>query len=182
MEGNQRFVQEKLEHPNRHKELRERLVSEQKPFAIIVGCADSRVPPEIIFDQGVGDLFVVRVAGNVIGPVELDSIEFAALHLNASTILVLGHQNCGAVHAVIQGAAGDIAAVADLIAPAVKKAKEEDPSNLLVDATQENALRMADLLKETPSLKKLVDEKKIEVHAGYFHLPSGKVELLNERD
>ena len=78
MQGNKRFVEEKLEHPNRSAEAREAVTCKQEPFAVIVGCADSRVAPEILFDQGVGDLFVVRVAGNVVGPLELESIEYSA--------------------------------------------------------------------------------------------------------
>ena len=93
---------------------------EQKPFAIILGCSDSRVSPEILFDQGIGDLFIVRVAGNVAGPVELDSIEYAALYLKSSLVLVLGHENCGAITAVLDGQTKEIEHVADLIAPAIQ--------------------------------------------------------------
>ena len=103
IEGNKRYVNDTLKHPNRTSERREAFLTHQTPFAIIVGCADSRVSPEILFDQGVSDLFVVRVAGNVVGPLELDSILYAATTLNSSTILVLGHENCGAVNAVITG-------------------------------------------------------------------------------
>lgn len=95
MEGNDRFVQDALEHPNRDQERRAAIAAKQYPIAVIVGCSDSRVSPEIIFDQGVGDLFVVRVAGNVIGPLELDSIEYGVLHLRAKVVLIVGHENCG---------------------------------------------------------------------------------------
>ena len=91
--GNERYVEDELEHPHRDSDRREALTSKQNPFAIIVGCSDSRVSPEILFDQGVGDLFVVRVAGNVIGPLELDSIDYAALYLGSVCILVMGHEN-----------------------------------------------------------------------------------------
>jgi carbonic anhydrase len=101
-EGNQRYVEDKLIHPDRTSERREALQSKQQPFAIIVGCSDSRVAPEIVFDQGVGDLFIVRVAGNVVGPIELDSIEYAAEYLKSCLIVVMGHQNCGAVDAVMK--------------------------------------------------------------------------------
>ena len=180
MQGNERYVQDAPEHPNRNLERRAALVAKQKPFAVIVGCADSRVPPELIFDQGAGDLFVVRVAGNVIGPIELDSIEYAAIYLNSSVILVLGHENCGAVGAVIAGTTKDIESVAELIEPAVKETREKNPPDLLTASIKANALRMRDYLLETPHIKQLAADKKIEVRAGYYHLQTGVVELLGD--
>lgn len=179
IEGNKRYVSDELLHPNRGQDRRESLHSKQMPFAVIVGCADSRVAPEIIFDQGIGDLFVVRVAGNVIGPLELDSIEYAALYLKSSVVLVMGHENCGAVDAVIKGTTEDIESVAELIEPAVQEAKKKRPKNLLYAATIENAKRMRAYLLSTPVVSRLVREKKLEVYAGYYNLQSGKVELTN---
>ena len=167
-----------MEHPNRTAESRLAVVSKQEPFAIIVGCADSRVSPEIIFDQGIGDLFVVRVAGNVIGSLELDSIEYAAIYLHSSAILVLGHENCGAVNAVVNGTTKDIESVAELIEPAVREARAKTPDNVLVNSVKANALRMRDFLRNTPTLKKLVEGKKLDVQAGYYHLQTGAVEIL----
>jgi len=178
MEGNQRFVQEKLKHPGRTPETRKATTSGQEPFAIIMGCSDSRVPPEVIFDQGIGDLFVVRVAGNVIGPLELDSINYSALHLGSSVIVVLGHQGCGAVNAVVEGESQDIKAVAALIEPAVKEARKGQPPNLLETAIKDNAIRMKDYLLKTPEIRKLVDAGKIEVYAGYYKSKTGAVEIL----
>ena len=178
MKGNERYAKDALEHPSRTSERREALVAKQEPFAIILGCADSRVSPEIIFDQGIGDLFVVRVAGNVLGPLELDSIEYSALYLHSSVILVLGHQNCGAVNAVIAGTTKDIESVAALIEPAVKEERKKKSANLLEASIKANALRMRDELSKTPVIQKLIADKKIEVHAGYYHLETGLVELL----
>lgn len=178
MEGNKRFVADELEHPNRNLERRQDLVSGQEPFAVIVGCSDSRVAPEIIFDQGVGDLFVVRVAGNIIGPVELDSIEYSVIYLHSSVIIVLGHENCGAVDAVIKGTTQEIDAVAEYIEPAVEIAKEKDPDDLLVDSIKINALRMRDYLLTTPAVKEHVSAGKLKVYAGYYNLESGEVDLL----
>jgi carbonic anhydrase len=178
MKGNHRYVNDALEHPNRAPERREALVSKQEPFAIILGCADSRVSPEIIFDQGVGDLFVVRVAGNVIGPLELDSIDYSALYLHSSIILVLGHENCGAVNAVIQGTTKNIESVAKLIQPSVEKERQKKASPLLERSIKANALNMRNYLLQTPAIKSLVEAKKIEVHAGYYHLQTGIVEIL----
>jgi carbonic anhydrase len=178
LQGNERYVQDKLEHPNRSLERRQAIASKQEPFATIVGCADSRVSPEIVFDQGVGDLFVVRVAGNVIGPLELDSIEYSIIHLHASVIVVLGHENCGAVDAVIKGTVQDIESVAELIQPAVQVAREKNPHNLLEASIKANALRMKDFLLKTSVIQKYVSDKKLEVYAGYYNLQTGAVELL----
>lgn len=182
MKGNQRYVQDQLLHANRDQERREALVSKQNPYAIILGCSDSRVSPEILFDQGVGDLFVVRVAGNVAGPLELDSIQYSALYLGSVVILVLGHENCGAVDAVVQNKTEDIEAVAKLIAPAVKTARKENDKNLLERSIKANALRMRQLLLDDSVIGKLVQQKKIEVHAGYYDLQTGAVELLTSSD
>src|SRR5438105_8805589 len=108
VDGNKRYAQDELLHADHSADRRNSLVQGQNPFATIVGCSDSRVPPEAIFDQGVGDLFVVRIAGNVAGPIELDSIDYSIKVLGASVILVLGHEACGAVNAVIENNAGDI--------------------------------------------------------------------------
>ena len=173
MEGNKRFVNHKSEHPNRDEERRKAIASEQTPYAAIVGCSDSRVPLEIIFDEGLGDIFAVRVAGNVVGPIELESVEFAAHILKSSIILVLGHESCGAVSAVFHGDDEDISAIAKLIDPAVEKAKSS-----LEQAIKNNALNMRDYLRNTPKIAELIQDKKIEVEAGYYHLKSGQVELL----
>ncbi len=178
MRGNKYFVDTGFELLCQKTQDRRALISRQEPFAIIVGCSDSRVPPELIFNQGFGDLFVVRVAGNVIGPIELDSIEFSATYLRSSVILVLGHENCGAVEAVIEGTTKDIENVAALIAPAVEGQRKRDPENLLEASTKANARRMRDYLLKSPVIKKLVSNRKLEVYAGYYHQKTGLVELL----
>ena len=178
LKGNDRYVHDMLEHPNRTSERREATASKQSPYAIIVGCADSRVSPEIVFDEGVGDLFVVRVAGNVIGPLELDSIEYSALYLNSSIVLVMGHENCGAVEAVIHNKTQDIEAIAELIEPAVQEARKSSPLHLLEASVKTNALRMKECLLKSPVIQKLVAAKKIEVRAAYYNLQTGDVEML----
>lgn len=178
MKGNQRFVRDALEHPNRTTERREAVVSLQEPFAVILGCADSRVAPEILFDQGVGDLFVVRVAGNVVGSLELESIEYAVFYLHSSVILVLGHENCGAVHAVLEGTTKDIEDLAKLIDPSVQEVKKQNLPDPLEAAIKANARRMRDNLRRAPSFQKLIQEKKLEIQAGYYHLQTGEVEIL----
>ncbi|MBP9842289.1 MAG: carbonic anhydrase [Simkaniaceae bacterium] len=178
MQGNNRYIQDTLEHPNRTPERREAVALKQEPFAVIVGCSDSRVSPEIIFDQGVGDLFVVRVAGNVIGPLELDSIEYAALYLHSSTLLILGHETCGAVKAVVDGTTKNIESIASLIEPSVQEEREKKVPNLLEASIKANAMNMRNVLLKNPAIAKLVEDKKLEVYAGYYHLQTGKVELL----
>ncbi len=180
LEGNKRYVNDALEHPNRTSDRREALSSKQEPFAIVVSCSDSRVAPTIVFDQGIGDIFVVRVAGNVIGPLGLDSIEFATLYLHSSTILVLGHENCGAVNAVIKGTTKDIESIARLIEPAVKKERKRDPSNLLESSVKANARNMKKYLEGRPVIKKLIASKKLDIYAGYYNLRTGAVEILKD--
>ena len=177
MEGNQRFVNDQSTHPNRAVERRQETAELQEPFAIILGCADSRVSPEIIFDQGIGDLFVVRVAGNVMGPITLDSIEYSALYLHSTLIMVLGHESCGAVAAVLQGRTQDIENVASLIQPAIEESKTQ-AGNRLENAIKDNVKNVVKQLSKTPVLSKLIAEKKIKIVGGYYNFHSGEVELL----
>ena len=121
MAGNQRFTQHKEQHPDESLARRKELISEQHPFAVVLGCADSRVPPELLFDQGLRDLFVIRVAGNIVDDAILGSIEYAVEHLGTQLIVVLGHETCGAVSAAVAGgeAAGHLQALVTAIQPSV---------------------------------------------------------------
>lgn len=175
IQGNERYAEDRMQHPDRTKMRREAVTQRQNPFAIIVGCSDSRVPPEIIFDQGLGDLFVVRVAGQVVGPIELDSIGFAAEYLGSSVILVLGHESCGAVTAVLNDNTQDIESVAGLIKPAIEKAKEKG----LEQAIKANVRHVVKELKEKKLFKRYISEGHITVAGGYYHLSTGKVEMLD---
>lgn len=180
MSGNERYVNDKLLHPDRTQIRRKEVTSTQTPFATIMGCSDSRVSPEIIFDQGIGDLFVVRVAGNVVGPLELDSIDFSAAQLGSSIILVLGHENCGAVNAVLNHQTNGIEAVAKLIEPSLQKSGVLEGKNPLEKAVKANVLMVVDQLKNSPVISKLVEQNKVKVVGGIYHLGSGKVELLTK--
>lgn len=177
VQGNQRFLTDTSLHPDRTVERREELSSKQEPFATIVGCSDSRVAPEILFDQGIGDLFIVRVAGNVVGPIELDSIEYSVIYLHASLIVVLGHEDCGAVKAVMSGTTKDIEAVANLIEPAVKKTATQT-ENRLENTIKANVDLVVQQLQKSSVLKKYIDENKLLVKGGYYNFHTGKVELL----
>ncbi|PJD94387.1 MAG: carbonic anhydrase [Parachlamydia sp.] len=178
LEGNERYVRDQLLHPNRSVIRREAIVAKQEPFAIILGCSDSRVSPEIIFDQGIGDLFIVRVAGNVAGPVELDSLQFSAEYLHSSVILVLGHENCGAIHAVLNKQTKDIENVAALIEPAILLARQTE-GNIWEKSVKANVRAIVARLKVAPVIKSLIEQGKIKVIGGYYELASGKVILID---
>ncbi|MGH7889696.1 MAG: carbonic anhydrase, partial [Thermodesulfobacteriota bacterium] len=177
VEGNKRFATDKSLHPDRTSERRQETAANQEPFAVILGCSDSRVAPEIIFDQGIGDLFIVRVAGNVVGPLELDSIEYSALYLHSSLALVLGHENCGAVKAVLQGNTKDIEAVADLLQPAAI-ATEKQKGDRLENTIKMNVEMVSAQLKKSPVLSRLIAQKKFSVVGGYYNFHTGQVEIL----
>lgn len=176
MQGNDRYAKDQLKYPNRTSDRREATIEKQKPFATILACSDSRVPPEIIFDQGIGDLFIVRVAGNVLGDTELDSIEYASLVLGSSLIFVMGHENCGAVKATMSGNAQDIESVGELISEAIKSL----PNGASLDeGIKANVKFVTSQLKTKPIIKKLLDEKKVAVHGGFYQLGTGRVEILD---
>ncbi len=184
MSGNKRFVSCGLGQKDVCDTRRKELTTGQHPFAIVVACSDSRVAPEIIFDEGLGDIFVVRVAGNVLDSVALGSIEYAAEHLHSPLLVLLGHEKCGAVSAAMDahGAAeGNIGTILKKIAPAVKKAKAKGGSKeeMLNDAIRENVLLSYDAIqKQSPVLKHLIEKGELKVAAGVYHLGSGEVEAL----
>ena len=142
----------------------------QKPYAVIITCGDSRVVPEHIFSAGLGDLFVIRNAGNVIGPLEAGSAEYAADHLGTPLIVVLGHTHCGAVHATLEGGGhGNIRFITDEIRWAIKN--EHDPRK----CEWLNAVNSVNRLLESPVLKKLKEENKLEILPAIYDIESGKV-------
>jgi carbonic anhydrase len=176
-EGNSRFHENKATNPRQSQEYRLEMSKIQTPFATIVGCSDSRASPEIIFDQGLGDLFIVRVAGNVVGPLELDSIEYSAEIIHSSLIVILGHQNCGAITAVLEGQTQDIEAIALQIQPAVEQTKNIK-KNRLEKTIKLNAQMIAARLQKNPILQKLIEKQLLEIIPAYYHFDSGQVEWL----
>ncbi len=184
MDGNKRFVTGSLAQKDIGEVRRKELASGQKPFAIVVTCSDSRVAPEIIFDEGLGDIFVVRVAGNVLDPIALGSIEYAAEHLHAPLLVLMGHEKCGAVSAALDSKGepeGNIGAIVKKIMPAVKKAKAEGGSkdDMLNNAIKENVVLSYKAVREkSPILRHLIDKGELKVVAGVYHLASGEVEQL----
>jgi carbonic anhydrase len=140
MSGNERYVSSKQTHPHQTPEYRADLTRGQHPFAVILGCSDSRVSPEVIFDQGLGDIFVVRVAGNIVNDIVLASIEYAVAHLHTPLVMVLGHSECGAVGATVVGGdlEGHLPSLAKAIQPAVDKVEDAfgDVRTMLPKRTQ----------------------------------------------
>lgn len=180
LDGNKRYVDGKPSHPNQTPERRRHVAKGQHPFAVVVCCSDSRVPPEIIFDQGIGDLFVVRVAGNIVDDAGLGSIEYAAEHLHVSLIVVLGHERCGAVEAAVKGgeAPGHIKSLLETIRPAVEKAKGK-PGDLAENAMRTNVKMVVDHLKASkPILEHLVHKGTLTVVGARYDLDDGMVTLM----
>jgi carbonic anhydrase len=183
-EGNGRYTSGNVQHPGQTAERRTELAETQHPFAAVVSCSDSRVPPEIIFDQGLGDLFIVRVAGNVINDEGLGSIEYTVDHLGTRLVLVLGHQRCGAVDAARETIAakgkapGHIQSLVTAIKPAVE-ATAKDDLETTIKANVKNVVQA--LRSSTPILKAEVDSGKIQIIGGYYSLDTGAVTLLDEK-
>ncbi len=171
-DGNKRFVEGKLVHPDQDKARRDEIAASQHPKAIVLSCSDSRVPPEIIFDQGLGDLFVVRVAGNVLNDENLGSIEYAVGYLGVKDIVVLGHSRCGAVTAAVNAhdAEGHVKSVLHAIKPAVEEAKKTCKDSNLVESTAHHNVKLA--VKEIRS-----HFKGVNVVGAYYDLDTGKVEF-----
>ena len=181
--GNEHHAAKRYQHPHQTAARQRELASSQHPHAIMLSCADSRVAPEIIFDQGLGDLFDVRVAGNVAGDAELASIEYAALHLHTPVLVVIGHQKCGAVTAAADAgeAEGHLPSLLALIRPAVDSAKRQ-PGDLIDNAVRinvENVVRQIRTSK--PVLGALVERGGLLVVGAVYSLDTGKVAWLPQQ-
>lgn len=180
--GNEHHVAHQYQHPHETVDRQRQLVAGQHPHAEILSCSDSRVPPEIVFDQGLGDLFIIRVAGNVATDTVIGSLEYGAEHLHIPLIVVLGHQSCGAVTAAVQGdpPEGHIAALVNLIKPAVEKSRgmSGDPVANAVRINVEMVVRQ--LRTSTPILSELVAHGKLKIVGGVYSLETGSVTWLPE--
>jgi Carbonic anhydrase len=180
MAGNQRFINGRRQNPRQDIARLIEVAKTQKPFAAILGCADSRVPSEIIFDQGFGDLFICRVAGNIATPEEIGSLEFGTLVLGAKVIMVMGHRRCGAVEATIKGAQvpGQIASLLDAIKPAIRSSAGQT-GDQLENATKANVVFQMERLKASPVISQLIREDKLKVAGGYYNLDTGAVTMVS---
>ena len=173
--GNERFTSAKVSAGKPTAARRAETAKEQHPFAVIVGCADSRTAPEIIFDQTIGDLFVIRTAGNLADDYALGSIEYAVDHLGTRLIVVLGHARCGAVTAALNSASapGHVNSLVRDIQPAVAASKGKE-GDALTNAIHENDAEVADKIRKEAQLGELVSQ--VRVVEGYYDLDTGKVE------
>jgi carbonic anhydrase len=184
-EGNGRFVRDELQHHHSSREWRAQLNEAQHPFATLLCCSDSRVPPELIFDQGFGDLFIVRVAGNIIATDVLGSIQYASHHLHTPLFVVLGHEGCGAVTAAVDALQGKhrepehIAQLVKMITPGLKQLDLTLPREKLIAAAVEANVRwsMKQLLA-MPEAQRALREKRAALVGAVYSLESGKVRFL----
>lgn len=180
MDGNTRFVAGQSTHPDQTKQHRTALAKSQAPFAVILSCSDSRVPPELVFDAGLGSLFVVRVAGNITDDAILGSIEYAVEHLGAPLVMVLGHERCGAVTAATQSGEleAHITSLVHAIKPAVDAAKGQpgDPVDNAIAANVRMVVKQLSASREI--LGKHVDEHKLTIIGAQYDLDTGAVELV----
>lgn len=181
MAGNQRYVDSQQTYPRQSAAHRESLVEAQTPPAAILGCADSRVAPELVFDQGIGDLFVARLAGNVVNADVLASFEFAVSALGVKLIMVMGHSLCGAVTAAVNpvGLTGHLISLAETIKPAVDAVRHV-PGDLLQNSINQNARMMAQqLIDQSEVLAKAVKAGDLKIVAACYDLETGRVTLLD---
>jgi carbonic anhydrase len=179
--GNRRFTSGRTSSHRRDLAILQQMMEKQEPFAAVLSCADSRVPVEVVFDQTIGQLFVTRVAGNIVTTEILASLEYAAAVLGTHTILVMGHSRCGAVTAAIQSSnpgaviPGQISALFPYIEAAVEQAGPDVEASI-----RANVLIQAARLRESPLLLSLIQEGKLKIAAAYFDIRSGEVTLLDE--
>jgi carbonic anhydrase len=182
LDGNKRFVQQKLKHPHQSKSRLGEVATAQHPFATILSCADSRVPPEILFDEGIGDIFDVRLAGNIVTPEALGSIEYSAILLGTPLLMVLGHERCGAVTAAVKGeqVPGAISSFVKSIEPALKSAKKNPSGDPVEDAVVANVKYQVDRLRKTSELLvQREQEGKLKIVGARYDLDKGEVTIIS---
>ncbi|MFI1483943.1 carbonic anhydrase [Streptomyces sp. NPDC020747] len=184
MEGNKRWVNGALQHPDRDPRRREFVAQAQDPYGVILSCIDSRVPPELLFDTGLGDLFVLRTGGGVVGPVVTGSVEYGPMTSGTPLIVVLGHQRCGAIKAAYgamntgKKLPGNLQSIADALRPAYRatlKGKTDDPVDTM---TRNHVMQTAADLRSNSDLAPLVRKGDLAVVSAYYSLDTGRVEVL----
>lgn len=179
LEGNQRFIDGKLEHPNQTVARRAEVAKGQHPFAAVLACSDSRTAPEIIFDRGLGDIFVVRVAGNVADRVVIESLDYSVKHLGVRVVMILGHNRCGAVTAAVAGheEEGDVGPMLTELRPAVAASKgiAGDP---VENAVRENVKLVMKNLATSAELSAMVNSGELKIVGGIYDLDTGKIEMM----
>lgn len=191
-EGNKRFLSGNSHIPDLiNRDRRSALVADQKPFAIILGCSDSRVPAEIVFDQGLGDLFVIRIAGNIVAPSQIGSVEFAVEYFGTPLVVILGHSNCGAVQATINEyynkngkTSKNLLSIVNRIRPSVESvlqsAKDENPEVLLHKAVRANISASTENLRHgSEIIQNLVDNNQLLIVGAEYSLETGEVDFFD---
>ena len=179
--GNERFVSLHQKHPDETKKRRKEMMKGQHPFVVILSCSDSRVPPELIFDQGLGDIFEIRNAGNVLNKHVIGSIEYAVMHCGVKLIVIMGHQDCGAIGATLSGVSETeyIKALEDSIQPAVEECKAKGLEVNSDNVVKEHVMQdINELLTQDTELVKYMKKNKVKIVPAYYHIDSGKVEFL----
>jgi carbonic anhydrase len=185
MEGNQRWMANALRHPDRDPTRRELLATSQQPYGAVLSCIDSRVPPELVFDTGLGDLFVMRSGGAAVGPVITGSVEYGPMISGTPLIIVLGHQRCGAVSAAYKAMRqgkplpGNLQAIARALRPAYELAVRENSAEPAETMTRIQAKLTANALRGNRDLAPLVAKGALAVVSAYYSLDTGQVEILN---
>ncbi len=181
LEGNKRFAQHKSIHPNRCNETRQSLLTGQKPIAVVISCSDSRVPTEIVFDAGLGDIFAIRTAGHVLSKEVMGSIEYA-ISLGCKLVMILGHENCGAIKAALKSyktkkeVSPNLQSVLNHIYPAFEKISSDAGENCAVKANIE--YQVQDLLKKDECIAEKFSKKEILVTGAIYNLSTGLVSLI----
>lgn len=184
--GNRRFLEDHPIHPHQTLERMRNLQSAQHPFAVVISCADSRVPPELVFDQGLGDLFVIRNAGNIIGDYELGSVEYAIEHLHTKLIVVLGHEGCGAIEAFIEHkndtVPNHIHSIIDYIKQEPEEiALDENDENYHSLAVEANVHHGVNVLRQShPVISEAADDGRVEIVGGIYQMDTGVVRWLED--
>lgn len=189
MDGNRRFVDDSRSHGESGEARRRELADGQDPFAIILGCSDSRVPAEIIFDQGLGDLFVIRVAGNIVQPSQIGSVEFAAATFGTRLVVVLGHTSCGAVAATIEQLqspgeqrSANLRSIVEFIRPSVEAVLEQgmEPEATFDEAIRANVRASAERLRHaSPIIEELERHSGLVIVGAEYSLETGAVEFFD---
>lgn len=186
MDGNKRFVKGKLKNKDFFSELRKDLYQNgQKPIAAVISCADSRVPPEYVFDTSLGELFVIRNAGNIVDETVIENVEFAVSHLGVRFILILAHECCGAVQEALdklekhEKLEGFIKALETSIVSVQSENEKSSLQELAPEIEEENAIKAADKLLESKMLKELYNEGKIEIVTAKYFLSTGEVKIID---
>lgn len=184
--GNQRFMADKPVHSHENHSWRHLLVEGQKPFATVLGCSDSRVPPEMVFDVGFGDIFTIRLAGNIIAEDVIGSLQYAVAHLHTPLFVVMGHENCGAVTAAVEEMLGKaeelqhIEALISLIKPGLSKLDfSHDRTTLIQNAVEANVRWSMQQLRALPGAAKALRDKSVTLVGAVYELNSGRVRFLD---